>query len=136
MSHLEAVSVMSVDEPEIDDDEPSTKKKENIDDYMRGKPFIGVRRIRKYLRKNYKGRISRKASAALIAVIQSLMMDLIKKIKVQVQKGDSKQITPKSISKVIQSNPAYSLLLAHVNIPESGLYGIIGTHPNIVKITQ
>lgn len=95
-------------------------------EYLNGKPFIALNHIHRYLHETYPNRISRKASAALIGVIQRLMVDLIMGVETEVRKGKSMRISAKKIGMAIHRDEEFTKLLSHVSIPESGVYGIIG----------
>lgn len=121
------------DEPNESDepDEPvprsnTRRASPELAEYLNGRPFIALGHIQRYLHKTYPDRISRKASAALIGVIQSLMMDLITDVEAQVRKGKSKRISAKKIGMAIQQDEEFTKLLSHVILPECGIYGIIG----------
>lgn len=100
-----------------------------FDDYMRGKPFMTMGKVRRYLVNTYSGRVSRKAVAALIGVIQHLMTHLIMESEAKMRSAKQRRISERIISMAIQGNTELSHLLANVNIPKSGVYGIIGHQP-------
>lgn len=99
-------------------------------EYFRGKPFMTVNSIHTFLRENCSNRISRKASAALVGVMQGLLMDLLKEIVEYMQDNKIKRISPKIISMVIQTDSEIARLLSNVLIPESGIYGNIQQLPD------
>lgn len=119
------------DEPDDEPDEPLPRSNTRqappvLAEYLRGKPFIALGHIHRYLHKTYPDRISRKASAALIGVIQSLMLELITSVVAQVRNGKSNRISTKKLCMAIQQDEEFTKLLSHVTIPESGAFGIIG----------
>lgn len=127
-NHVEDDEAGTSDEPSGSGDQPSTiEVYTEFSEYIRGKPFISVNRIHTYLSEKSPNRVSRKASAALIGVIQSLMADLILGIKTYILHNvKTKMIRAKIISMTIQDDLQFTRLLSHVNIPESGIFGSIG----------
>lgn len=128
-------NAMSEDDPEYfiesaesasSDESSKIEVYKEFSEYSRGKPFLTVNSIHTYLRKNCSDRISRKASAALIGVIQSIMCDLILEIQsYMLHRTKEKRIKPRIISRAIQADGEFTKLLSNVDIPESGPYGYI-----------
>lgn len=122
-----------MEEDETEDEpisKPSGKGKtfhitEGLVEYMCGKPFLTMNRVHNYLRENCAERISRGASAALIGVTQSVLIDLFRDIEIAMQTNKSKRISPKIISMTIRNDSELSTLFSNVSIPKSGMYGNI-----------
>lgn len=127
------------DEPmaddESEDNQPSTSRnnRPGRDEYMRGKPFMPMEKVRRYLENTYSGRVSRKTVAALIGVIQYLMIHLLMEAEAKMRSRKQRRISEQVISMAIQENEQLSHLLANVNIPKSGVYGIIGHQPGLIS---
>lgn len=101
-------------------------------DHLKGKPFLRLATVRRYLKETYPHRISRNATAALIGVTQGLIIELIEEVRGQVLKGKTKRVSAKTICMAIQRDVEFSELLSNVFIPASGVFGMIGTgsHPH------
>lgn len=122
------------DEPmagESSSNRPSTSgnSRRELNDYMRGKPFMPIKKVHRYLENTYSERVSRKAIAALIGVIQYLTSHLLMEAEAKMRSEKQRRITERIISMAIQENKELSRLLTKVNIPKSGVYGIIGHQP-------
>lgn len=100
-------------------------------EYLKGKPVLSVNKTRTYLRdNNHAGRISRKAAAALTGTVQCLIIELIREAGFQTRKSKKKRISPKILCMAIKNDEELSKLLSQVNIPDCGLYGMIGALSN------
>lgn len=111
---------------------PKKRNTHELNEYLRGKPVISVNKTRNFLRNNtYAARISRNAAAALTGIVQSLIIELILEAEKTTRKDNRKRISPRLLCLAIQNDSEISKLLAHVTIPEAGIFGLISTLPDL-----
>lgn len=111
---------------------PKKRNTHELHEYLRGKPVISVNKTQTFLRNNtYAARISRNAAAALTGIVQSLVMELIVEAEKTTRKHNRMRISPRLLCFAIQKDSEISKLLAHVTIPEAGIFGLISTLPDL-----
>lgn len=117
---------------------PAKKRpKLNYAEYLRGKPFIPLAKVHRYLHDTYSFRVSRRATATLVGVVQGLLADLLNEVKTQIENQKTRRISAKTICMAIQQDPEFPQLFVNVVIPETGIFGVFNssTHGPTVQST-
>lgn len=102
-----------------------TKSRGNLRKYFDGKPLIPINQVYRYLRsQNYAKRISRRAAAALIGIIQRVLTELILHIDAQAHKKNMMRINPRQICLAVRNDKEFSKFFWNVMIPDGVIVGI------------
>lgn len=103
----------------------TTKVRGELREYFKGKPMISINQMYRYLRgQNYAKRTSRRAAAAVIGIIQRILIELIRHINACAQKKNLKRMKPRHIGLAIRNVKEFSKFFWNVMIPDAGVLGI------------